>query len=158
MNLLAIAATSLSGLLTPIIAGQPAPAPIQTPSAALVATPAPVRGTMIMVHGGGWSGPGPLSQQPLMTMPGETLSQRNWRIVSIDYHAGAAGLQDVIDAAGSELTQPTGGLLCIYGESAGAQLALVAAPRSSRSSNAPPWPTLPSATPGARAAQASPVR
>jgi dienelactone hydrolase len=64
-----------------------------------------------------------------MTMPGDMLSQRNWRIVSVDYREGAAGLQDIVDAAGAELTKPTGGLLCIYGESAGAQLALVAASR-----------------------------
>jgi dienelactone hydrolase len=132
MNLLAIAATSLTGLLSPIMGTQPTPDPIGSPGAALVATPAAdVRGTMIMVHGGGWTGPAPLSQKALMTMPGDTLSQRNWRIVSVDYHAAAAGLQDVIDAAGAELTQPTGGLLCIYGESAGAQLALVAASRVS---------------------------
>jgi dienelactone hydrolase len=84
---------------------------------------------MIMVHGGGWMGPAPKAQKALMTMPGDTLTRRNWRIVSIDYHAGAAGLQDVIDAARAELAQPTGGLLCIYGESSGAQLALVAAAR-----------------------------
>ena len=64
-----------------------------------------------------------------MTTPGDTLTQRGWKIVSVDYHAGAAGLQDVLDAVGAELVQPTGGLLCIYGESAGAQLALVAAAR-----------------------------
>ena len=129
MSFLAIAATGLAGLL-PIIGGQPAaPQPAKTPEQALVASPATVRGTMLMVHGGGWTGPAPMSQKALITMPGETFSQRGWRIVSVDYHAGRAGLQDVIDAAGSELTKPTGGLLCIYGESAGAQLALVAASR-----------------------------
>jgi dienelactone hydrolase len=130
MSFLAIAASGVAGLLSPIIGGQPAtPPPAPVPGPALVSTPAPVRGTMIMVHGGGWVGPAPTSQRALMTMPGDTLTQRNWKIVSIDYHAGAAGLQDVVDAAGAELAQPTGGLLCIYGESAGAQLALVAASR-----------------------------
>ncbi|HEV7806602.1 MAG TPA: alpha/beta hydrolase fold domain-containing protein [Solirubrobacteraceae bacterium] len=133
MNPLAIAATGLAGLLGPLLGGQPAapppPPPPAAPQQALVSTPASVTGTMIMVHGGGWTGPGPKSQRALMTMPGEMLSERNWRIVSVDYHAGAAGLQDVVDAAGAELAQPTGGLLCIYGESAGAQLALVAASR-----------------------------
>ena len=130
MGLLATAATGLAGLLSPIL-GQPAqPTPVKAPEAALVAAPATgVRGTMIMVHGGGWTGPGPLSQKALMTTPGETLLQRGWKIVSVDYHAGAAGLQDVVDAIGGELVQPTGGLLCLYGESAGAQLALVAASR-----------------------------
>ena len=130
MSFLAIAATGLAGLLNPLFPSKPAaPPPAPVPQQALVSTPASVSGTMIMVHGGGWMGPGPKAQQALMTMPGDTLSERNWRIVSVDYHAGAAGLQDVIDAAGAELAQPTGGLLCIYGESAGAQLALVAAAR-----------------------------
>lgn len=132
MSLLAIAASGLAGLLGPLIGGQPAtPQPERAPEQALVSTPSPVRGTMLMVHGGGWTGPAPMAQRALLAMPGETLTQRNWRIVSVDYHAGAAGLQDVIDAAGAELGKPTGGLLCIYGESAGAQLALVAASRVS---------------------------
>jgi acetyl esterase/lipase len=131
MGLLSIAATGLAGLLNPII-GPPPPPPVKTPEPPLVAAPAStVRGTMIMVHGGGWVGPGPLSQKSLMTMPGETLSGRGWKIVSVDYHAGSAGLQDVLDAAGQELAQPAGGPLCIYGESAGAQMALVAAARLS---------------------------
>lgn len=131
MSLLAIAASGLAGLLGPLLGGQPAappPAP-SVPEQALVASPSTVQGTMLMVHGGGWTGPALRSQKALMTMPGDMLSQRNWRIVSVDYREGAAGLQDVIDAAGAELTKPTGGLLCIYGESAGAQLALVAASR-----------------------------
>jgi acetyl esterase/lipase len=132
MSLLATAASGLAGLLGPLLGGQPpAPQPERVPEPPLVSTPASVRGTMIMVHGGGWTGPAPASQKALMTMPGETLTQRNWRIVSVDYHAGAAGLQDVVDAAGAELSKPTGGLLCIYGESAGAQMALVAASRVS---------------------------
>ena len=43
---------------------------------------------------------------------------------------GQAGLQDVLDAAGSELARiGDNGPVCIYGESAGAHLALVAAER-----------------------------
>jgi acetyl esterase/lipase len=130
MSLLAVAASGLAGLLGPLLGGQPAaPQPERVPEQPLVSTPSPVRGTMLMVHGGGWAGSAPTSQKALMTMPGDTLTQRGWRVVSVDYHAGAAGLQDVIDAAGAELGKPTGGLLCIYGESAGAQLALVAASR-----------------------------
>ncbi len=131
MGLLSIAATGLAGLLSPII-GPSTPPPAATPSPALAAAPAAsAHGTMLMVHGGGWTGPGPKAQAALMTMPGEVLSGRSWRIVSVDYHSGSAGLQDVIDAAGAELASPAGGPLCIYGESAGAQLALVAASRLS---------------------------
>lgn len=128
MSLLVSAATILTSLISLLSSiGRPAPQPI-SPSQALVAWPSSaVRGTMLMVHGGGWQGPGPVSQKAVMALSGDTLSQRGWRVVSIDYHAGAAGLQDVLDAAGSELAQPTGDPLCIYGESGGAQLALVAA-------------------------------
>jgi acetyl esterase/lipase len=129
MGFLATAATGLAGLLSPLLGTPAQPQPVQAPGPALVASPSPVRGTMIIVHGGGWTGPAPVSQKALMTTPGDTLTQRGWRIVSVDYRAGSAGLQDVIDAVGSELVQPTGGLLCIYGESSGAQLALVAASR-----------------------------
>jgi len=131
MSLLAVAASGLSGLLAPILGGQqpPAPEPLRAPAAAMTASPAKVRGTMIMLHGGGWTGPGPRSQAKLMTMPGESLAGRGWRIVSVDYRAGADSLADVLTAAGTEAAQATGGLLCIYGESAGAQLALVAAAR-----------------------------
>ncbi|MEA2219804.1 MAG: hypothetical protein QOJ35_2430 [Solirubrobacteraceae bacterium] len=132
MGLLTIAATGLASLLSPILPPPPAPEPVRSPAPALVSAPASAaRGTMLMVHGGGWAGPGPLAQKALLTMPGETLEQRGWRIVSVDYHAGAAGLQDVLDAAGAELAQPAGGPLCIYGESAGAQLALIAGARLS---------------------------
>jgi dienelactone hydrolase len=131
MGLLSIAATGLAGLLSPII-GPSNPAPVKAPDPPLAAAPAATaNGTMLMIHGGGWTGPAPRAQAALMTMPGQTLSGRSWRIVSVDYHEGSASLQDVLDAAGSELANPAGGPLCIYGESAGAQLALVAASRLS---------------------------
>jgi acetyl esterase/lipase len=131
MSLLPTVTAGLAGLLSPILGpAQPAPHPISSPSSALVASPSGApRGTMIMVHGGGWQGPAALAQKRLMAMPGDTLTQRGWRVVSVDYRAGAAGLQDVLDAAGAEVVAPTGGPLCIYGESSGAQLALVAAAR-----------------------------
>ena len=130
MSHLASAATILTSLISLLSSiGQPAPQPL-SPSQALVAMPtSTVRGTMLMVHGGGWQGPGPQSQKAVMALPGDTLSQRGWRVVSVYYDAGAAGLQDVLDAAAGELAQPTGDPLCIYGESGGAQLALVAASR-----------------------------
>ncbi len=131
MGLLSIAATGLAGLLSPIIGSNP-PAPVKTPEAPLVAAPAAsAHGTMVMIHGGGWTGPAPKAQSALMSMPGQTLSARGWKIISVDYHEGSAGLQDVLDAAGTELAKPAGGPLCVYGESAGAQLALVAASRLS---------------------------
>jgi hypothetical protein len=89
-----------------------------------------VRGTMIMVHGGGWAGHDAHAEQLLMDTPGRAMLDRGWRVVSIDTQEGTPGLQDVLNAAGAELARKTGaGPLCIYGESSGAELAFVAASR-----------------------------
>jgi hypothetical protein len=88
------------------------------------------RGTMILVHGGGWAGHDGAAQNTLMKNPGELLVARGWRVVSIDYNEGSAGLQDVLDAAGAELgRRSSDGPLCMYGESAGAHLAVMTAAR-----------------------------
>jgi acetyl esterase/lipase len=89
-----------------------------------------VRGTMIMVHAGGWAGHDEYAQDLLVKRPGHQLLALGWRIVSLDYEEGTAGLQDVLTMAGSELARRTGnGPVCIYGESAGGHLALLAASR-----------------------------
>jgi acetyl esterase/lipase len=125
----AIAATSLLGLLG-LEPQAPTPTTPQKPAAAIVASPsAALKGTMLMVHGGGWQGPGPKSQQYLMEQPGDMLVNRGWRVVSLDYDAGTEGIADVLNAAGQELRRAEGNLLCLYGESAGAQMALVVAAR-----------------------------
>ncbi|MEA2234464.1 MAG: hypothetical protein QOD83_4280 [Solirubrobacteraceae bacterium] len=88
------------------------------------------RATMILIHGGGWAGHSALGQELLMKRPGDLLLKRGWRIVSIDYNEGAAGLGDVLNAVDAEVARRTSnGPLCIYGESSGAHLALVAASR-----------------------------
>jgi acetyl esterase/lipase len=116
--------------LTPKAPPPPVIAPVQAPIGADPAGPA--RGTMILVHGGGWAGHDGARQNDLLETPGDLLVARGWRVVSIDYNEGAAGLQDVLDAAGAELARRSSdGPLCIYGESAGAHLALMAASRLS---------------------------
>lgn len=130
--LFAVAATSLASLLSGLFGGgQPQQAPVPeapVPAPALVASPATgIKGTVILIHGGGWQGPGATAQQGLMDLPGQMLVQRGWRVLSLDYHFGKKGLQDVLDAANAEIAAPTGGLLCLYGESAGGHLALLAA-------------------------------
>jgi acetyl esterase/lipase len=118
--------------LVPLLNPPPPAANVIAPVAGLMsADPAgTVRGTMMMVHAGGWAGHDAGAQRLLMRTPGDMLLARGWRVVSIDYNEGTAGLQDVLDAAGAELTRGAGdGPLCIYGESAGAHLALVAASR-----------------------------
>ena len=118
-------------LLTPKPA--PAPEPVIPPVAeAISADPAtgPARGTVIMIHAGGWAGHDAHAQEQLAENPGDIFGQRGWRVVSIDYEDGTDGLQDVLNAAGAELARRTGdGPLCLYGESSGAHLALVAAQR-----------------------------
>ena len=85
---------------------------------------------MILVHAGGWAGHDAHAQALLTKTPGAILLARGWRIVSIDYEEGAAGLQDVLDAVAHEVARGTGsGPLCLYGESSGAHLALVASAR-----------------------------
>ena len=116
----------------PILTPKPPPVPVIQPvQAPISADPAgPVRGTMIMVHAGGWAGHDGHAQDLLLKQPGDLFLARGWRVVSIDYNEGVAGLQDVLDAAGAELARKSGdGPVCIYGESSGAHLALVAAAR-----------------------------
>ncbi len=103
--------------------------PVAGPTAEDPAGIAP-RGTMIMVHAGGWAGHDAHAQGLLMDRPGDMLVARGWRVVSIDYNEGTQGLQDLLNVAGDELARKSSdGPLCIYGESAGAHLALVAAAR-----------------------------
>jgi acetyl esterase/lipase len=91
------------------------------------------RGTMIMVHAGGWAGHDTRAQELLMRSPGVLLREHGWRVVSIDYEEGKAGLDDVLRTVGAEIARKTSnGPLCLYGESSGAHLALVAAARRGR--------------------------
>lgn len=88
------------------------------------------RATIILLHGGGWAGHSPVGQQLLMKSPGELLLARDWRVASVDYGEGTDGLQDVLNAVDAEVARRTSsGPLCIYGESSGGHLALVAASR-----------------------------
>lgn len=100
--------------------------PVQAPVSADPAGPA--RGTMILVHAGGWAGHDGYAQGELLKNPGDLFLARGWRVVSVDYEEGAGGLQDILNIAGSELARRSSdGPLCIYGESSGAHLALMAA-------------------------------
>ena len=121
-------------LSLPLLEPAPAPAPkVVAPVAASSEIDPPdgaARGTMILVHAGGWAGHDAHAQALLTRTPGEILLGRGWRIVSIDYEEGAAGLQDVLDAVAREVARGAGsGPLCLYGESSGAHLALVASAR-----------------------------
>jgi acetyl esterase/lipase len=120
--------------LLPILAPKPAPPPVVPPvQPPLSVDPAgPVRGTMILVYGSGWRGHSGDAARQLLTERGDVFLARGWRVVSIDYEEGTAGLQSVLDAAGGELARGSGnGPVCVYGESSGAHLALMAATRLS---------------------------
>ena len=125
----AAAPLSLQALFDTPKPDAPAIAPVA--SAIAIDPPSgPARGTLLMVHAGGWAGHDAHAQDLLTRTPGQLMLDRGWRVVSIDYEEGPAGLQDVLNAAGAELTRGTGsGPLCLYGESSGAHLALVAASR-----------------------------
>jgi acetyl esterase/lipase len=86
------------------------------------------RGTMLLVHGGSWRGSDPREQTRLLREPGEVFLARSWRVVSVDYRSGRAGLRDILAAIGRQPDR-TRHPLCLYGESAGAHLALLAAAR-----------------------------
>lgn len=87
-----------------------------------------VRGTMLLIHGGSWRGSDPREQTRLLREPGEVFLARSWRVVSLDYRSGRGGLRDIVATIGRQ-PRRTGRPLCLYGESAGAQLALLAAAR-----------------------------
>jgi acetyl esterase/lipase len=128
----AVALPSSSAGATSLLTPPPPPTTVVAPvAAAISADPVGrVRGTIILVHAGGWAGHDAYAQQQLMQRPGALLLQRGWRVVSIDYTAGSQGLQDILDATGAELARrSSNGPLCLYGESAGGHLALVAAAR-----------------------------
>jgi acetyl esterase/lipase len=128
-----IALTGLALLACTALAacGNKAPATPPPVPAALTADPAgPARATMIMIHAGGWAGHDAHAQELLMRSPGALLRSEGWRTVSIDYEAGKAGLDNVLDTVRAEVARKTSsGPLCLYGESSGAHLALVAAAR-----------------------------
>ncbi|MDP2712192.1 MAG: alpha/beta hydrolase [Solirubrobacteraceae bacterium] len=127
-----VRAPQASALDLPLLKPRPAPAPAVAPVHKPISSDpgGPARGTVIMVHAGGWAGHDAHAQGLLLDSPGDIFRARGWRVVSIDYHEGTAGLQDVLDAVGAELARRTGnGPLCLYGESSGAHLALVAAAR-----------------------------
>jgi len=128
-GLLALHAPRADAALKPLIPPKPKAPVIQPVQPAMSADPAgPARGTMIMVHAGGWAGHDGNAQNILFKSPGDIFLARGWRIVSVDYNEGTAGLQDVLDTVGAELARKsTEGPVCLYGESSGAHLAIMAA-------------------------------
>lgn len=85
------------------------------------------RGTVVLVHAGGWSGPNQERQRALDRWPGALFRAAGWSTSAIAYAAGKDGLASVsreIEAARARTPRRP---LCVYGESAGGHLALLAA-------------------------------
>ena len=109
-----------------LIAAAPAPAAerVHDPIARSVPN---ARGVVVLVHAGGWSGPNQQRQWALDLWPGRVFRAARWNTISIDYAAGQAGLTSVADQLRAALATAPHGRLCLYGESSGAHLALLAA-------------------------------
>jgi acetyl esterase/lipase len=97
----------------------------------------PVRGTMLLVHGGGWqdSRGGVNSARYSESTPALTLRAEGWRVVDISYTQGYRPgakpdplpmLRDVV-AFYDQIRSAFGGPVCAYGQSAGAHLSAMLA-------------------------------
>lgn len=87
--------------------------------------PANARGTVLVIHGGGWQWVGPQYVQNIQPEAARFASY-GWRTVNVDYTAGRASLRDIrgwYDRVRSLYPGP----VCAFGESAGAHLALMLA-------------------------------
>jgi acetyl esterase/lipase len=95
-----------------------------------IAVPHP-RGTVLVIHGGGWLNVGP-STLAFVQPEAARFASYGWRAISVDYRPGLQSLDDALawyDAARRRFRGP----LCLYGQSAGGHLALwVAAHRPVR--------------------------
>ncbi len=88
------------------------------------------RGTVLLLHGGGWRGDLGAAADELMSATIETLVEWGYDVANLGYRSGGRSLDDAT-AAFDELRRRAapGEPLCMYGTSAGAQLALITAAR-----------------------------
>lgn len=88
------------------------------------------RGTVLLLHGGGWHGGLGAAADELMASSISSLRGWGYDVANLGYRSGAASLDDAI-AAFDLLRQRRGASepICIYGASAGAQLGLMVAAR-----------------------------
>lgn len=94
-----------------------------------------VRGTMLVIHGGGFASDRSEARSEMVTSALE-FAARGWRVVDVDYTAGQRSpgakldplpmLRDVV-AFYDQIRQAFGGPICAYGQSAGAYLAAMLA-------------------------------
>ena len=113
------------------VAALASPAAAQEPLAPHIArTPPKPLGTVILLPGSGWVSPTTAAQERVWNNVGPQLLDAGYRVVAIDYAAGArAGLASVRRAVAAERRRLRRGPLCLYGESSGGHLALLLANR-----------------------------
>jgi dienelactone hydrolase len=119
--LAAIAVSAAAGLAAPGAAGA---TPIVSPAAG-----AP-RGTVLLIHGGGWVAHGPRRARREHERHAARLNALGFTTAAITYRPGAAALPDVV-AAYDALRRDAGpaATVCALGDSAGGHLALMLAAR-----------------------------
>jgi acetyl esterase/lipase len=101
--------------------------------AALMAQPAPASasaGVVVVLHGGGWmaTGPGAVAH---MRPAVRRFESYGWKVVNADYRPQEHAYEDVQTVFDATTAAHRGRPVCIYGESAGGQLALMLAVRRS---------------------------
>lgn len=96
-------------------------------NAAIERDVARARGTVVLVHAGGWSGPDLRRELAMDAWPGSVFRSAHWNTISIDYSAGKSGLASVASQIAAARATAHRGRVCVYGESAGGHLALLAA-------------------------------
>lgn len=121
----------LLALALALTAPAPAPAADAPLTAPIARTPAgKARGTVMLLPASGWASPTRADQQEVWTRMGPKLFRAGYRTVAIDYASGGPnGLASVQRAVRRESRLAYAGPLCLYGESSGGHLALLAANR-----------------------------
>jgi acetyl esterase/lipase len=93
-----------------------------------VVAPARTHATVVLLAGNAWSGTTEPGKQAIYEQVGRYLERAGHRVVVADYPAGVeAGLAAVNAAVQAELEADPARPLCLYGESSGGHLALLAA-------------------------------
>lgn len=81
---------------------------------------------VIVIHGGSWTNVGK-EWTDEAAQRNRRFARWGYRVVSPDYRAGTAGLEDVLAVYDAERARAPRGQICIYGESAGGHWALMVA-------------------------------
>jgi hypothetical protein len=120
--------TAVRAVDLPLVTPKPPQAVVPPVAAPAIVDPGgAVRGTMIMVHAGGWAGHDEHAPDLLSSAPGSSSSRSAGASCRWTARRARRGCRMSSATAGSELARRTSSRpVCIYGESAGGHLALLA--------------------------------